>query len=333
MSRELTLITEIGTGLGMIPGLDVEDAFDAGVPHVLVGVDTGTWETLRGLWSMGTYAQPFSDAFADGRYFFESDLGLRRRTPLSIEWKGPHLSPEDDPLPADLRIDGVFIVSCKNLSKVLLNPSPAALFRSALRNPDLGGRDWYEEISPVELANLYKAAVRHLALTGFPTTPSELTREQRIVLKTRLPRKWPDALAPEVVALVSAVSSRSATLLNQTLATTRDRERFYWRLLRIHSAPYFILGRQPSGPTRLRVLTPWDLRRIFSFDGLDISPGEAGQPQVQWKASFISRETGFTHETEGHVEIRWSHGRFRAAPESKVYLDTAHEDACGYIPI
>jgi hypothetical protein len=121
--------------------------------------------------------------------------------------------------------------------------------------------------------------------------------------------------------------------LNQTLATKRDRERFYWRLLRIHSAPYFILGRQPSGATRLRVLTPWDLRRRFSFEGLEIVPAEAGQPQIQWTASFKDLAAAASRETAGHVEIRWSHGRFCGAPESKIYLDTPHDQAVGYVPI
>lgn len=333
MSRQLTLITEICTGLGMIPRIDLHTAFDADAPAELLGVDAVIWESLREWWSSGACGQVFSDAFADGRYFFESGLGLRQRPPQTIEWKGPHQSPEDDPLPADLRIDGVFIVSCKNLSKVLLNPSPAALFRSALRNPDLGGHDWYEEIAPLELANLYSASIQHLGLSEFPGSPANLTRAQRDILKDRLARRWPAALVPQVAEFVSAVSARSAALINETLATKRDRERFYWRLLRIHSAPYFILGRQTSGPARLRVLTPWDMRRRYAFGTLEICPASAGQPQVQWRASFTDNETGEIKETAGHVEIRWSHGRFCGAPESKIYLDTAHEDACGYIPI
>jgi hypothetical protein len=333
MSRSLTLITEIGTGLGMIPDLELATVFDTGVPDALVGVDAGVWASLSEWWSSGDYGRQFADAFEDGRHFYRSDLGLRYRAPLTVEWRGPHKAPEDDPLPADLRIDGVFMVSCKNLSKVLSNPSPAALFHSALRHPEFGGRDWYEEIAPVELANLYRAAVGHLALTGFPPSPSMLTPGQRSTLKTRLARRWPPALDAEVAEWVAAVSSRSARLLNQTLATKRDRERFYWRLLRIHSAPYFILGRQPSGATRLRVVTPWDLRRRLSFDGLEVHPARVGQPQIQWVASFRELETGTRRETDGHVEIRWSHGRFCGAPESKIYLDTPHDQACGYVPI
>jgi hypothetical protein len=33
---------------------------------------------------------------------------------------------------------------------------------------------------------------------------------------------------------------------------------------------------------------------------------------------------------EGHVEVRWSHGRFLGSPEAKVYLDTPHVHVPGY---
>lgn len=86
-------------------------------------------------------------------------------------------------------------------------------------------------------------------------------------------------------------------------------------------------------PARLRVLTPWDFRRRFALGGLEVRSASGGQPQIQWRASFTDNDTGLAKETVGHVEIRWSHGRFCGAPESKIYLDTPHEDACGYIPI
>jgi hypothetical protein len=81
------------------------------------------------------------------------------------------------------------------------------------------------------------------------------------------------------------------------------------------------------------VPTPWDFRSRFAFGGLDIRSARAGQPQVEWRASFTDNDTGVSMETAGHIEIRWSHGRFCGAPESKIYLDTRHEDACGYLPI
>lgn len=38
-------------------------------------------------------------------------------------------------------------------------------------------------------------------------------------------------------------------------------------------------------------------------------------------------------EVAGHVEIRWSHGRFGGHPEAKVYLDTPHAQVPGYHPL
>ncbi len=35
----------------------------------------------------------------------------------------------------------------------------------------------------------------------------------------------------------------------------------------------------------------------------------------------------------GHVEIRWSHGKFSGYPEAKIYLDTPHEQVPGYFPL
>jgi len=36
---------------------------------------------------------------------------------------------------------------------------------------------------------------------------------------------------------------------------------------------------------------------------------------------------------QGHVEIRWSHGRFSGAPEAKVYLDTPHANVPVFHPL
>jgi hypothetical protein len=40
--------------------------------------------------------------------------------------------------------------------------------------------------------------------------------------------------------------------------------------------------------------------------------------------------TGVDRTVEGHVELRWSHGRFGGPPEAKVYLDTPHHEVPGY---
>ena len=51
---------------------------------------------------------------------------------------------------------------------------------------------------------------------------------------------------------------------------------------------------------------------------------------MTWQAVVRPRATLFDIEVNGHVEIRWSHGRFVGSPEAKVYLDTAHTDVPGF---
>jgi hypothetical protein len=54
---------------------------------------------------------------------------------------------------------------------------------------------------------------------------------------------------------------------------------------------------------------------------------------VDWLAAVADRETAAPREVRGHVEVRWSHGRFCGFPEAKVYLDTPHREVPGYVEI
>ena len=84
---------------------------------------------------------------------------------------------------------------------------------------------------------------------------------------------------------------------------------------------------------RLRIATPWDWRRRFRLRTFAITPQAGGQPRVEWSATYDDRIDDETRTVSGHVEVRWSHGRFGQRPEAKVYLDTRHEDVPGYFPL
>ena len=45
------------------------------------------------------------------------------------------------------------------------------------------------------------------------------------------------------------------------------------------------------------------------------------------------RPSRLQHVSAGHVEVRWSHGRFNGSPEAKVYLDTPLSGTPGYFPL
>lgn len=51
---------------------------------------------------------------------------------------------------------------------------------------------------------------------------------------------------------------------------------------------------------------------------------------MAWRAECTETATGHTRTVAGHVEIRWSYGRFAQTLEAKVYLDTRHDDVPGY---
>jgi hypothetical protein len=108
-----------------------------------------------------------------------------------------------------------------------------------------------------------------------------------------------------------------------------------WRLLRIGSAPYFVLGndRRTGAPARYRVASPWDWRTSYELEAFTVTPSTAGQPRVDWSCRVRSRQDDRSATVAGHVEIRWSHGRFAQPPEAKVYLDTPMADLPGYHPL
>ena len=111
------------------------------------------------------------------------------------------------------------------------------------------------------------------------------------------------------------------------------RESVLWRLLRIGSAPYFVLGSSAERSLRLRIATSWDWWQHFQLVSLALEPQRGGQPRVGWHAVVRERASTETSEVSGHIEVRWSHGRFGGLPEAKGYLDTPHHLVPGYFAL
>ena len=108
-----------------------------------------------------------------------------------------------------------------------------------------------------------------------------------------------------------------------------------WRLLCIGGAPYFVLGASDRGSLRLRIGTAWDWRQHFRIVDVRIGPADRQreQPVVEWAVTVAGRRAAAERTVAGHVEVRWSHGKFAQYPEAKVYLDTAHAQVPGYWPL
>jgi hypothetical protein len=329
-----TEITEIVTGLGMMGFSSVDQALEQRPANVR-NVSAEHWERLSGAFAVGEHAGDFAAAWENGVSFLEAADGLRGRVPVVVEWKGPHNPPGFDFLPADLRVDHVFLVSCKYLSRILANSSPTNLFerRLADRSASSGEFGWYETCASQEYREFYTELRSYLAgAVPLPAGPEQLTRAQISAIRAETRGVWPASLQPSWVAFSYAVARASAERWQRRLDTPSRREEMLWRLLRLNPAPYFVLGSASAGALRLRIATPWDWRQDYRMESFEVWPMEAGQPKVGWRAVVHNKGTETPETAEGHVEIRWSHGRFSAV-EAKVYLGTPHEDVPGYYPL
>lgn len=346
MPDDRTTVTELGTALGMLGHDGPGDALSAR-PRELA-LEPATWERLSELHRSGRFAQEFAAAFANGRAFLEAPDALRGRLPMLVEWTGGRRPPGDEVAPVDLRVDHVYMVSCKYLSRTIANASPARVFDGMLTTSgQWASVDWYQETAPETYRRLYQACRREAAAAsgpdqppdglpdGLPDEPAALTAVQRRQLRRALPDRgaFPGEAADAYRALCHEVSVRSAERWAVKAATPGARQRLAWRLLRIGNAPYFVLGADPRRPLRLRVASPWDWLQCYRLQRLDITPGETGQPQVDWTIAYRRLDDGRSGQVRGHVEVRWSHGRFAQPPEAKVYIDTPTDELPGYFPI
>ena len=336
MPSLLTEITEIATGLGTLGYSSVEAAL-ATRPSEMLNIPPGVWSRLDKAITDPQNALQAAAAWSNGLAFLHARNGLRGRLPIQIEWRGPEQTPGFDLLPVDLRIDHVFLISCKYLSHILFNASPSHLFDRVLAHRHSKDRmDWYEEVAPVAYQAFYTEVRRYLlSEIALPEQHGGLNKTQRRHIKRRLKgNDLPSSLVIPYRDFCVAESSASAARWRANLGAAHAQEEMLWRLLRIGSAPYYVLGASPKAPIRLRVYTPWDWRREFTLVSFDVaSAPEAGQPVVRWKATVNCRSTMQDLVVEGHVQIRWSHGRFYCHPEAKVYLDTPHAQVPGYTPL
>ena len=264
----------------------------------------------------------------NGRAFLNARDGLRGRIPLVVEWKGAHRAPGDEVVPADLRIDHVYLVSCKYLSRIVVNASPHHLFDRLLA----GGT-----------ASARRRLVRRGRARGARGAVRGGSRRARLELPQRSTRSTPSSGATSATALTRAGPARrsgstrgsstrvaDASADRWRTAIGADTESMLWRLLRIGSAPYFVLGAARRLPP-LAHRNAVGLAAEFELRGSTSRRAPAGNRW--WRGGPLCASAPRADVVAGHVEIRWSHGRFAGRPEAKVYLDTPHAEVPGYFPV
>lgn len=333
MATVRTEISEIVTGLGLFGYRDLERAL-AARPRSIGNVTDRVFDRLDAAFAEDKHGEIFANAFANGEVFARANVGLRGRVPWLIEWKGHHRPPAYEQIPADLRVDHVYLISCKYGSDILHNASPWHVFDKALAERSRRGGDWFVEVAGESYQEFYAQVRKHVTELSLPTRVTALNKDHRAALRTALAGRWPRSLRYDWELVGFEIARNSAQLLMERTSSRLDREELLWRLLRLAASPYFVLGTDRTGfPIRYRVLTPWDFRNRYRMRHLDMWGDYAGQPTVRWRAEVVDKQKATLRTVEGHVEIRWSHGKFAGVPEAKIYLDTPHHDVVGYEPI
>jgi len=352
MPSDRTTVTEVGTALGMLGLEDLDEAVHSRTP-VMRSLSPETWDRLASLRAGGAFDTEFHAAWENGRAFLAAADGLRGRLPRIVEWKGTGRAPGDEVAPVDLRVDHVYLVSCKYLSDILFNVSPSHVFdyllltgqsRSARGARDLlpGGGDWYAQAEPGANGTGLHGGRDGVSAPGtppsllraLPARATDLVAEQRDALGDWLRPGWPAGAKAVYEQLSRAVARASVRRWEAAMSVAGGTgETMLWRLLRMGSAPYFVLGSSAARSLRLRIATSWDWRQRFRLLSIAMAPQPAGQPRVGWDALVRDRVTDETTEISGHIEVRWSHGRFGGPPEAKGYLDTPHHLVPGYFAL
>lgn len=338
MATIRTEITEIVTGLAMLGYRQLDHALGVR-PRLMTHVTEEHFDRLIEARLDGRYRPEFETAWSNGQRFAYADQGLRGRPPWVLEWKGPHKPPAYEQIPADLRVDHVYLISCKYGSDILMNAGPFYLFDRLLTERRAAtSDDWYQTVAPKATLDLWSACRRALkaeVTVELPDDPAGLTAEHRQAIKPLMRGSWPSAEAEDAYRWMAAdVSDQSAKRWKERLRSKKAEEEMVWRVLRFAPAPYFVLGAASDAtPLYYRVDTPWDFRQRFELTAFDAWGDAVGQPVVRWRIEVRDRVGHETVAVDGHVEVRWSHGRFGGNPEAKIYLDTPHHQVPGYEPL
>ncbi len=171
-------------------------------------------------------------------------------------------------------------------------------------------------------------------LRVLPPRAVDLSSHQRDALGRWLGAGWPADGKALYATLSQAVAGASVRRWEAAMdGGAGAGEAMLWRLLRIGSAPYFVLGSSAARSLRLRIATSWDWRRQYKLVSFALEPQPGGQPRVGWEATVRERVSHALHAVAGHIEVRWSHGRFGGLPEAKGYLDTPHHLVPGYVTL
>jgi hypothetical protein len=333
LATNKTKLTELGTAVGLF--YDPSEPWPRSIERLKIpGLDDDVWRSV--IVPVTATAHPDRDlllrAIGNGHDF--RTVVLRGRRPDHVDWTGAARSLWTSDVPRDLTVDKVFFIQAKYESTCVLNTSPATMVDHLLIDDGAGNhQSWFETVALDALQRYYARVRGQAPFEDLPTDVRELDREHRSTLKTWMRASVAAATEREAYAeLCRAVSLETEWRWQHRLraGTTMQRTEMLFRMLRIAGGPYWLLGTKGTKPVQLAVTDTRTWRERFALTSFTVRAAQAGQPQVDWRATVSDRTTRSVRHIDGYCEFRWSHGKLQGHPECKVQVTTPLDELPGY---
>jgi len=273
-------------------------------------------------------------------------LTLRERfQPFSgvadLEWCGPIQQAQTTTASIDLTVANLD-VSVKAGSDIIRNFSPYNLLISLPQGSAEAQKaaHWYLRQAPMQYQALYHL-VRSAGLMNLPpdvaTFEDQATRQERRMVQATikgLPSDVKSSYDDLYLKLCYEVAARSAEVFNsyfkksmQGITRNSVLEGFSRLFFRLDSGAYVLAGIEKRRPFAVMVpqLTRW--KSEWKIQSVGATPNlKRGQSVVDFLITYQSRADKSSHSARFHAELRWSHGKFGARPEAKLYKDFSTRD-------
>ena len=260
-----------------------------------------------------------------------------------VQWTGPFRQASTTSVAKDLLVANT-PVSVKTESNIVANLSPANMMVNLPGGTAHSSHEenWYLTTQPEEFQELF-SFVRGISpeLQDLPedirSFEEQASRDDRKRLQKILKQSSDHekkAFTKRYRELCHRVAEKSAALFNQKLtaslsigarkAVLENLARWFFRL---NAVQYILCGIDRKDEFALSVpdltswLREWDLAEVVATPDLT-----RGQSVVDFEVVCRRKINRSEHRAPYHAEIRWSHGRFSGAVESKLYKDFAWRD-------
>lgn len=349
MARKQTEVTELAVALGLLGYSSTEEIEE------LIKDEEKIRQLFQGT-ATATKLRNVVEELVQGAKLYRQTLNLLylgfrlRQLPeysclfQTLQWTGGLQQAQTLSMPKDI-VAGLIAISVKMTSNVVANPSPENLFhRLPAGKVEIARskRDWFLEVAPSEYRQLYKVAKQILRGMDMPEDLETFLgwkREQRKQIGLSLSdnnltpeqkRMWKAAYLP----FVDKVSQRSAEIFMENYRKARRRgavhEMILRKFFRLDACPYLFCGvdsKEGAFAFEVPDLTTWSRR--YKLRKLEALADKRAQPAVRFVLTVEDRGTGNVVSLFYHSEIRWSHRRFVANPEAKLYKDVGWKDIPG----